>query len=76
MARVEELLATKVLAAAKRRPQDEIDFARLIEFNPDYDEAAVRANLSLIMARGYSRGEDLDQKLEACLSRARDVLGE
>lgn len=76
VARVEELLATKVLAAAKRRPQDEIDFARLVEFNPNYDEAAVRANLSLIMARGYSRGEDLDRKLEACLSRARDMLGE
>lgn len=75
VARVEELLAMKVLASAKRRPLDELDIIRLIEFNPDFDEAALRANLDLIAARGYSRGEDLHQKLEACFARAREVLG-
>jgi hypothetical protein len=74
VARVEELLAMKVLASTKRRPLDELDFVRLVEFNPGFDEAAVRANLALITQRGYSRGEDLTAKLEACLARAREVL--
>jgi hypothetical protein len=74
VARVEELLAMKLLASAKARPQDEQDFIRLIEFNPDLDEAALRANIDLITARGYSRGDDLPRKLEACLARAREAL--
>lgn len=75
VARVEELLATKVLSATPRRPQDELDIAKLVEFNPRFDEAAVWANLELIAGRGFARGQDLREKLEALLARARAVQG-
>jgi len=75
VARVEELLALKVLSATPKRPQDEMDFIRLVEFNASFDDAAVRANLGLITTRGYDRGEDLIEKYERCLVRARTALG-
>jgi hypothetical protein len=71
VARVEELLALKVLSAVEGRPLDSVDFVRLVEFNPDFDEQAVRANLELIVQRGYDRDQDLPQKFGDLLRRAR-----
>jgi hypothetical protein len=68
VARPEELLAMKILSMTQRRLKDVIDARSLIEYNPELDVDAVRANLRLIRERGYHRGEDLDAKLAGLLS--------
>jgi len=67
VARAEELLAMKVLSMTERRLKDVIDARSLIEYNPELNLEAVRANLRLIRERGYDRGEDLDAKLAGLL---------
>jgi hypothetical protein len=63
VARVEELLALKILSMSESRLQDRIDARDLLRFNPGMDMGAVRGNLREIRERGYHRGQDLDQKL-------------
>jgi hypothetical protein len=65
VARAEELLAMKVLSMTDQRLQDRLDARHLLEYNPDLDLAVARSNLDLIAARGFARGQDLQQKLEA-----------
>jgi len=69
VARVEELLALKVLTSAEDRPQDVMDFRNLVQFNPAYDEAAVLQALGLIEARGYHRDQGLQEKYRRMRSR-------
>lgn len=69
VARVEELLALKVLASADDRPQDAMDFINLVQFNPTFDEEAVLESLRLIEARGYHRGQRLQAKYRGMRSR-------
>jgi len=73
VARVEELLALKVLSATPRRPQDGADFLRLIDFNPDFDEAAVRTHVEAIRSRRCHRDQDLLAKFDEMLRTARDA---
>ncbi len=70
VARAEELLAMKVLSMRPRREQDAKDARLLLELVPGLDLPAVRANLALIRARGYDRGEPLEDKLEQLLEIA------
>ncbi len=64
VARAEELLAMKVLSMTDQRLQDRLDARHLLQYNPDLDLAATRSDLELIAARGFARGQDLQQKLE------------
>jgi hypothetical protein len=68
VARAEELVAMKVLASAPARGQDQIDLDGLLRVNLDLDLDRVRALLSLVVARGYHRGEDLRAKLDRVLA--------
>jgi hypothetical protein len=68
---VEDLLALKVLSATERRPQDTMDFQNLVLFNPQYDDASVRAALGLIATRAYDRGQDLQAKYRQMLAAVR-----
>lgn len=52
----------------ERRLQDQIDACRLVSRNPELDLDAVRQNLGLIADRGYSRGQDLHDKLAGLLA--------
>jgi hypothetical protein len=70
VARPEELLAMKVLSMTDSRPQDRMDAVGLLKLNPDLDLRAVRGNLRLIDARGFSRGRDLEQLLGELLGPA------
>ena len=63
VARSEELVALKVLSVVDERLQDRIDLRSLVALGVDLD--VVRANLKLIMQRGYARGQDLPAKLAA-----------
>jgi nucleotidyltransferase AbiEii toxin of type IV toxin-antitoxin system len=65
VARAEELLAMKVLSMTDRRLQDRLDARHLLQYNPALNLAVTRSNLELIAARGFARGQDLQQKLEA-----------
>jgi hypothetical protein len=65
VARAEELLAMKVLSMTDQRLQDRLDARHLLKYNPDLDIAVARSNLELIAARGFARGQDLQQKLQA-----------
>lgn len=71
VARAEELLAMKVLSMSERRPLDRVDAINLVLVNVDLDLDAVRANLRLIVERGFDRGEKLLEKLESILMAAR-----
>jgi len=68
VARPEELLAMKVLSMTDRRLQDRIDASSLLALNEHLDLHEVRANLAEILARGYSRDQDLEAKLASVLS--------
>lgn len=63
VARAEELLALKVLSMTEGRPQDRMDAESLLAVNPDLDLETVRDLLARITARGFNRGQDLDEKL-------------
>lgn len=67
VARVEELLAMKILSMSTRRLQDQIDARNLILFAETLDIDAVKDNLDRIISRGYHRGEDLQAKLSNVL---------
>ena len=60
----------KVLSMSDRRPLDRVDAINLVLVNGDLDLHAVRANLGLIVERGFDRGENLVQKLESILTAA------
>ena len=62
VARVEELLALKVLSATSLRLQDESDIRNLIAYNPTFSREDVEDDLRLIEQRGYQRGQDLSEK--------------
>jgi hypothetical protein len=68
IARAEDLVALKVLAASPRRKQDVIDFENLVRLNPSLDLARVRTLLDLITARGFNRNEVLGEKLDRLLA--------
>lgn len=70
VARAEELLALKVLAVSKRRPQDAIDIDGLLRTNAALVLDRVRELLDLVTTRGFARGQDLRAKLDAALARA------
>jgi hypothetical protein len=65
VARAEELLAMKVLSMTAQRLQDQLDARHLLQYNPTLDLAVTRSNLGLIHARGFGRGQELQQKLDA-----------
>jgi predicted nucleotidyltransferase len=71
VARVEGLLAMKVLAMTERRLQDRLDALSIVLTNPDLDVEAVRDALRVIAARGYHRNQDLLAKLDMVLTEAR-----
>lgn len=54
----------KVLSMSERRPLDKVDAINLVLVNGDLDLDAVRANLRLILERGFDRGENLLEKLD------------
>jgi hypothetical protein len=62
-ARVEHLLAMKILSVKERRFQDEADIQALIEEATPEQVAAVRKLVQLIIDRGYHRNRDLHQQL-------------
>ncbi|MBX3184972.1 MAG: nucleotidyl transferase AbiEii/AbiGii toxin family protein [Polyangiaceae bacterium] len=62
VARGEELLAMKILSMRESRLKDRIDAEQLLAVG-GVDLEVVRADLALIRARGFSRGEDLEGKL-------------
>ncbi|MFS8068356.1 MAG: nucleotidyl transferase AbiEii/AbiGii toxin family protein [Byssovorax sp.] len=70
VARVEELLAMKVLSMTERRLQDRIDAVNLVLLNEDLDLDVVRENLAEITRRGFHRDQDLLAKLAAILEDA------
>ncbi len=70
VARAEELLSMKVLSTSPTRLQDTIDAHNLIAFNPDLRIDEVRQNLTTIIKRGFSRGENLMAKLDSILQSA------
>jgi hypothetical protein len=65
----EELIALKVLSLSSRRPQDQLDLDGLLRVNSGADLERVRALLDLVTARGFHRGEQLQSKLDAVLTR-------
>jgi predicted nucleotidyltransferase len=67
VARVEELVAMKLLSVKPQRPLDQVDLENLIAINPNLDFDRVRELLRIITDRGYSRDQDLFAKLEALL---------
>ena len=64
------LIAMKVLSFADHRPNDLWDIATLLPICSDEDIADVRSMLRLIDERGYSRGRDLNARLEEAIRRA------
>jgi hypothetical protein len=73
VAQAEELLAMKVLSMRAARPNDRADALALLAVNPSLDLERVRQNLSLIRARGFDRGEDLEAKLVELLAARESV---
>jgi Nucleotidyl transferase AbiEii toxin, Type IV TA system len=71
VARAEELLVMKVLSATDARPQDRMDAISLILINTGLDIHAVRELLARVVERGFHRGQDLGDKLDAFLESAR-----
>lgn len=71
VARAEELLALKVLAVSKQRPQDGIDIAGLLRTNSTIQLERVQELLDLVTTRGFARGQDLRAKLVGELERVR-----
>jgi hypothetical protein len=67
VARAEELLAMKVLSMTDQRLQDRLDARHLLQYNPNLELAVTRSNLELIDARGFGRGQDLQQKLDVLM---------
>lgn len=61
VARVEELVALKVLSMTDRRPRDQGDALALLRLGLSMPE--LEANLRLIEARGFHRQQDLLRKL-------------
>jgi predicted nucleotidyltransferase len=71
VARVEELVALKVLSVTPRRPLDQSDLENLLRINPSIDLDRVRRLLGLITDRGYARNQDLPAKLDAVVEGVR-----
>ncbi len=67
VASAEELLAMKILSMTDSRLQDRIDAQRLLQFTPELDVSLVRELLARITERGYSREQNLEDKLAAVL---------
>ena len=66
VARIEHLIALKVLSRDdERRPQDLIDLRALLRAATPEEVSAARKALTLIAARGYHRGRDLQSLLNA-----------
>jgi predicted nucleotidyltransferase len=69
VATVGDLIATKVLSRDdRRRPQDLVDLAVLLESARSEDLAAARVGLRQIEERGFHRGKDLGADLNALLA--------
>jgi hypothetical protein len=62
VARAEELLAMKILSMRESRLKDRMDAEQLLAVG-GVDLDVVRADLALIHARGFDRGQDLQSKL-------------
>ena len=63
----EHLLAMKILSMRDARLQDRIDARGLLAIGP-VDVAEVRRLLSLIETRGFARGQNLGEKLDALIA--------
>lgn len=65
------LIALKILACDEDRPQDEVDLHSLLTIASETDISEARDALQLIADRGFGRGRDLANSLEAAVSRWR-----
>ncbi len=74
VARVEELVALKLLSVKPQRPLDQVDLESLIAINPSLDFERVRALLRAITDRGYARDQDLFAKLDSLLRKVGRVM--
>ena len=70
VATAEDLLAMKVLSMNEHRRRDLDDSIQLVLTNPNLDLEHVRARLSLVTARGFDRGQELQSKLAGVLVKA------
>jgi predicted nucleotidyltransferase len=61
------LLAMKLLSVSENRPKDVLDLHALVKVVDDEELAITRRLLTLMRRRGYSRGEDLEGRLEQYL---------
>jgi hypothetical protein len=71
-ATAESMIAMKVLSATPNRPRDLGDLQAMLRVNPTIDENRVAALFATMTKRGYSRGQDLNEKWH----RLRAELGE
>jgi predicted nucleotidyltransferase len=69
------LVALKVLARARTRPQDDLDLAGLIPLLSEPEVLEVEELLRLIAARGYSRGKRLGPEFKRLLKKWRKSSG-
>jgi hypothetical protein len=71
VARPGHLVAMKVLASSRQRPQDEHDLQRLLDGIAPAELALAREAVALIEARGFNRGKSLDAVLDEFLTGLR-----
>lgn len=74
VARVEELVALKLLSVKPQRPLDQVDLESLIAINPNLDFERVLDLLRAITDRGYARDQDLFAKLDALLRKVGRIV--
>ena len=67
LARVEDLLAVKIVRIAATRPRDRADAHVLLMQNPELRLGDVSERLALITSRGFHREQDLAAKLQFLL---------
>lgn len=72
VARTAHLIATKLLSATERRPQDAIDLANLVRAAGEAELGDARDAVRLIESRGFARSRDLVAALDAAIASARD----
>jgi hypothetical protein len=75
VARAGHLMAMKMLALDRRRPQDHDDIVALLAASPPSEIEVAEDAMRLIRARGYSRGRDLVRRFRALRKRASGSKG-
>ncbi|MCC6784934.1 MAG: nucleotidyl transferase AbiEii/AbiGii toxin family protein [Planctomycetes bacterium] len=71
VARLHHLIATKVLAESDVREHDRADLQALLAVATERDLQLARQALRLIEKRGFARGKNLEETLDAFVSRRR-----